>query len=101
MSAAAVVIIRRWDPTPVFHRLVRWDDGGHEVTQTVLDDGRTLVEHLTRLACGRVHDRWSWIEAPHPLGWQRGTDHKRSEAGIVVRHDHAERIGRPCSRCWP
>jgi hypothetical protein len=102
-DASPAVILQRWAERPVFHLLLPWGNGGgHQVTRSELDDGRIRVEHRTLLACGRTHDRWGWIEDPTVETWYgRTSDEHRTEHGIVLRRDHAEKIGRLCRRCAP
>jgi hypothetical protein len=53
------------------------------------DSGSELLDHFFRASCGIV------------LELRRAGTSYRSRSYTAMRLDLAERIGRPCRRCWP
>lgn len=103
LSPASTVVVPRLmrDPRPVFHLHREWSDGGHSATMTELLSPplRFRVDHQTFTLCGRVADRWWWLEDRDDAGnRKRVVDHGETYAHRLQLR-HAEKIGRLCQRC--
>ena len=70
------------DPHRVYHRRLNFSkrrEVGGRVTATVVT-----------VACGMVERRWNYL-----------THEECVKEGMLMRRDLADRIGRPCRKCWP
>jgi len=86
-----VLIFTLWPPTPVFHAYGDWRG------RIELDDGWLRSE--ARTACGIVHYAHEWREDPD-VGWWKTEHRAETTRATSLRHDHAAKFGRPCSRCF-
>lgn len=99
-DATPVAIFTRWRAEPVFHLARSWEDGGHETSRSDHPDGFVIVEHRTYLECGRVLDAWGWHDHGDGRPWpERYSDEWERRPALILRRDHAEKIGRLCRRC--
>lgn len=89
--ASAVLVFRIMAPVLVFHASGPWRG------RIELEDRWLRTEFRTR--CGIVHYAHEWRD--DPAGDWRKTEHRaETHRGTYLRRDHAEKIGRPCSRCF-
>lgn len=89
--ASPVVIFRLWDAVPTYHEI-----RGHRRFDIPLANGRTRHRSETRTNCGKI--RWTSTWESDDLGPVKGSYESR-ENGTSMRRDHAQMIGRPCSKC--
>lgn len=95
-DASPVVVFSLWPRVLVFHQQEPWNARPHPVE---LADGWKRNE--SRTICGELTYAIEWRDiVPTPARPPWSDTRGEVNRGTFLRRDHAEKIGRPCSRCF-